>query len=76
VGFATTVGCAAGPKAERAALERFCDHVALLDTMDGTGFAQFFRWVSDAIAVGSRSQSGAVKPVVLPEPPSDIRLVI
>ena len=75
VGFATIVGCAAGPKAERAALERFCDHVASMDTMDGAGFARFFRWVSDAIATGSRSQGVGAR-AELPPPPDEIKLVI
>lgn len=69
VGFAAVVGCAAGPKAERAALERFCDPVASLDTMDGAGFARFFRWVSDAIVTGSRGGG-----VAMPPPPHEIRL--
>lgn len=74
LGFANIVGCAAGPKAERAALERFCDHVVALDTLDSAGFAQFFRWVSEAISGGSRSR-GTETAAELPPPPDEITIV-
>jgi uncharacterized protein YegL len=76
VGFANMVGCAAGPKAEKAALERFCDHVVALDALDSAGFAQFFKWVSEAIATGSRSQGVGGPAPELPPPPEEIRIVI
>jgi len=70
--FATVVGCAAGPKAERAALDRICTHVATIDTLDGQAFGQFFQWVSDAIA--SESRGGGAGAGDLPPPPDEIRL--
>jgi uncharacterized protein YegL len=76
LGFANIVGCAAGPSAQRTALEHFCDHVVLLDTLDAAGFSGFFRWVSDAIAGGSRSQGIGACNAALPPPPSEIRLVL
>ena len=74
VGFANIVGCAAGPKAERAALERFCDHVASLDTMDSGGFARFFLWVSEAITADRRARGTGDAGAALPPPPDEIRL--
>jgi len=75
-GFGNVIGCAAGPKAEQKPLETFCDRVALLDTMDSAGFAQFFRWVSEAIAEGSKSQGVGARTASLPPPPDEIRVVI
>ncbi|MEM8740720.1 MAG: VWA domain-containing protein [Pseudomonadota bacterium] len=72
LGFGNIVGCAAGPKAERAALDRFCDHVAALDTLDSAGFAQFFKWVSEAISGGSRDPGAST--TELPPPPGEIKL--
>ncbi len=76
IGFANIVGCAAGPKAERTALQRFCNHVALLDTLDGAGFSQFFAWVSEVVSSGSRSQGTGAPAPALPPPPEEIKLVI
>ncbi len=76
IGFANIVGCAAGPKAERTALQRFCTHVALLDTLDGTGFSQFFAWVSEVVSSGSRSQGTGAAAPALPPPPREIKLVL
>jgi uncharacterized protein YegL len=76
LGFANVVGCAAGPKGERGALERFCDHVVALDTLDSAAFSQFFRWVSEAISAGSRSQGVGGTAPELPPPPSEIRVVL
>ena len=66
-GFSTIVGCAAGPRAQREALEQFCEHVVQMDAMDGQSFAQFFQWVSEAIASGSRGGNNT-----LPPPPDEI----
>ena len=74
-GFASIVGCGAGPQADLSALKRFCTNVAMLDTLDGAGFEQFFQWVSDVIAVGGRSQ-GAGTNTDLPPPPDEINIVI
>ncbi len=76
-GFASIVGCGAGPSADVTALKRFCTSVAMLDTLDGPGFEQFFKWVSDVIADGSRSQNASPADVTeLPPPPSEINIVI
>ncbi|MFQ1702586.1 vWA domain-containing protein [Loktanella agnita] len=76
-GFAAMVGCGAGPSADVSALKRFCTSVAMLDTLDGPGFEQFFKWVSDVITDGSRSQSaGAADVTELPPPPREINIVI
>lgn len=73
--FGTTVGCAAGAKADRKALETLCDHVVSLDTMDSSEFEQFFKWVSASVAAGS-SSVGAVASVPLPPPPAEVHTVI
>lgn len=75
-GFANVIGCAAGPKAEATALERFCNHVVTLDTMDSAGFQSFFQWVSEAITTGSRSGGSGGEPPALPPPPDEINVVL
>lgn len=74
-GFANIVGCLAGPKARRADLERLCQHVVALDTMDSAAFNGFFKWVTSTIASGSRSM-GVAGEVPLPPPPAEIQLVL
>lgn len=74
-GFANIVGCLAGPKARRQDLERLCQHVVALDTMDSAAFNGFFKWVTSTIASGSRSM-GVAGDVPLPPPPAQIQLVI
>lgn len=75
--FAAIVGCGAGPSADVSALQRFCTSVAMLDTLDGAGFEQFFKWVSDVIADGGR-KNAEPKPEksTLPSPPAEINIVI
>ncbi|MFK7996808.1 MAG: VWA domain-containing protein [Granulosicoccus sp.] len=68
-GFASIVGLAAGPKANPDDLNKFCDHVAVMETMDGQSFSKFFQWVSEAINTGNRS--GNIKGA-LPPPPAEI----
>ncbi|MDD2867777.1 VWA domain-containing protein [Neomegalonema sp.] len=74
LGFASVIGCVAGPKARREDLEPLCDHVVALDTMDGAGFAGFFRWVTSAIAKGGQSV-GVAGATDLPPPPPEIQVV-
>ena len=74
-GFANIVGCLAGPKARRADLERLCQHVVALDTMDSAAFNGFIKWVTSTIASGSRSM-GIAGEVPLPPPPAEIQLVL
>ena len=77
VGFAAIVGCGAGPSADISALQRFCTSVAMLDSLDGPGFEQFFKWVTDVIADGGRAPSPKASDATeLPPPPSEINIVI
>ena len=76
--FASVVACAAGPKAKREFLTQLTDKVVALDTMDGSAFEQFFKWVSDSITAGSKNagveneNSGPA----LPPPPPEVQVVI
>jgi uncharacterized protein YegL len=73
IGFSSVIGLAAGKKAKKEELEEFCDHVALLETMDGQSLANYFKWVSDTVSVGSKS-FGVAPELVLPDPPPEINL--
>jgi len=73
--FASIVACAAGPKAKRDALHQLTDTVVALDTLDGTGFAQFFQWVSGSIAAGGRS-AGTTAADTLPPLPSELTVAL
>lgn len=73
--FATIVACAAGPKSDAAQLRPLTDHVVSLDTLDSSGFARFFEWVSSAVTAGSASV-GAVGGPELPPPPPEINIVL
>lgn len=73
-GFASIVGCAAGPKARMEDLEQMCDHVVAMDTMDSQGFTSFFKWVTSAISGGNRSM-GATSSISLPPPPPEVQVV-
>lgn len=74
LGFGSIVGCAAGPKAREEDLRALCDHVVRLDTMDNSAFAKLFKWVSEIIAHGNKSQ-GTTAAADLPPPPAEINLV-
>ncbi|MDA7896557.1 VWA domain-containing protein [bacterium] len=71
----TIVGCAAGIKADKGALECLCDHVVSLDTMDSSSFEQFFKWVSASVSAGSSSM-GVTTGVKLPPPPPEVNTLI
>lgn len=73
--FSEIIACAAGPKASQEHLKKFADRVVSLETMDSAGFAQFFQWVSDSIAVGSKS-AGVVEDDTLPPPPDELTIVL
>jgi len=75
LGFASVIGCAAGPKAKVDDLEQFCEHVVRLETMDGRSLASYFQWVSTAVASGNVSM-GANPDMRLPAPPAEINVVI
>lgn len=88
LGFGTIVGCAAVMKSRTNDLEKskqdadrlcdqlklLCSHVVTLDTMDGSSFLAFFKWVSSAVAGGNMSVGTATE-VSLPPPPPEISVV-
>lgn len=67
------IACAAGMNARTEPLKKLTDQVYSLDTLDSTGFRQFFKWVSDSIGVGNRSV-GATSDLLLPPPPPEVVL--
>ena len=69
--FAHVVACAAGPKAKPDLLRKITDSVVALDTLNGAGFAQFFKWVSSSIASSGRSISLSD---TLPDLPTEVRV--
>jgi uncharacterized protein YegL len=71
--FAFIVACAAGPKAKDAFLKELTPHIVYLDTADSRTFQKFFTWVSQTVNAGNRSV-GAVAPLTLPPPPSELRV--
>jgi uncharacterized protein YegL len=73
--FGNIVACAAGPKARQDYLKKLTDQVVSLDTLDGTAFTQFFKWVSASVAMGSCS-AGTAGERTLPPPPAEVRLVL
>lgn len=80
IGFASIIGCVAGPKARTEDLKPLCDHVVALDTLDSAGFAGFFKWVTTAISDGNKALGAgggsAGGSVALPPPPPEIQLVL
>ncbi|MBF0371809.1 MAG: VWA domain-containing protein [Alphaproteobacteria bacterium] len=74
IGFASVIGCVAGPKARKEDLQPLCDHVVSLDTMDSAAFTSFFKWVTAAISGGNQSM-GATRAAALPPPPPEIQVV-
>jgi uncharacterized protein YegL len=74
-GFASIIGCAAGPKATKEELVTLADHVVTLDTMDGASFMNFFKWVSSTVATGNASM-GTAASIQLPPPPAEVNLVL
>ncbi|MEK7275001.1 MAG: hypothetical protein AAB110_07070, partial [Candidatus Desantisbacteria bacterium] len=73
--FGNIVACAAGPKAKQEYLKELTDNIVCLDTLDSSGFLQFFKFVSDIMAVGSRS-ADAILQHTLPSPPAEVRLTM
>lgn len=73
--WGAVVACAAGMNARTEPLKDLTDQVYTLDTLDSTGFRQFFKWVSDSIGVGNRS-IGATSELQLPPPPSEVNIII
>ncbi|GAB3510771.1 vWA domain-containing protein [Emticicia fontis] len=73
--FGAIVCCAAGPMADDSLLKELTPDVVHLDNADSTTLKQFFKWVSETIEQGNRTQ-GTGESVSLPPPPSEINLVI
>ena len=73
--FGAVVGCAAGPKADDVILKELTDNVVHLDSADSSTLKQFFKWVSETIEQGNKSQ-GTGESITLPPPPSEITVVI
>ena len=75
--FSEIIACAAGPKANTDYLKQITHQVVVLDNMDSSAFAQFFKWVSDSITAGSMS-AGVEGPMdsKLPPPPPEVQIVI
>ncbi len=74
IGFASIIGCVAGPKVRKEDIQPLCDRVVSLDTLDSGQFASFFKWVTLAISSGNQSM-GATAVVTLPPPPPEINVV-
>jgi uncharacterized protein YegL len=74
-GFASIIGCAAGPKARVQELSELADTVVRLDTLDAAGFKSFFAWVSASVARGNVSQ-GVATGLELPPPPAELHMVV
>ncbi len=73
--FGAVVGCAAGPKADDIILKELTENVVHLDSADSSTLKKFFKWVSETIEQGNKSQ-GTGESITLPPPPGEITLVI
>lgn len=75
IGFGAIVCCAAGSMANDTLLKELTKEVVHLDNADSATLKQFFRWVSETIEQGNKSQ-GTGESVHLPPPPSELTMVI
>jgi uncharacterized protein YegL len=73
--FGAIVACAAGSLADDSKLKELTDTVVHLDNVDSQTLKTFFKWVSDTIEQGNKSQ-GTGESVPLPPPPTEVHLVI
>lgn len=73
--FGAIVCCAAGHLADDSLLKELTNDVVHLDTADSSTLKSFFKWVSETIEQGSKSQ-GTGESVALPPPPAEITVVI
>lgn len=73
--FGAVVGCAAGHLANDALLRELTDNVVHLDSADSQTLKAFFKWVSETIEQGNKSQGTGEAPK-LPPPPDEITVVI
>lgn len=73
--FGAVVGCAAGHMANDSILKELTENVVHLDSADSSTLKQFFRWVSETIEQGNKSQ-GTGETLMLPPPPKEITVVV
>jgi uncharacterized protein YegL len=73
--FGAIVCCAAGNLADDSLLKELTSDVVHLDSADSSRLKQFFKWVSETIEQGNKSQ-GTGESVALPPPPAEITVVI
>jgi uncharacterized protein YegL len=73
--FGVIVCCAAGHMADDSLLQELTDNVVHLDSADSSTLKQFFKWVSETIEQGNKSQ-GTGESITLPPPPLEITVVI
>jgi len=73
--FGAIVSCAAGYIKDEELLKLLSENVVHLDNADSHTIKQFFKWVSETIEHGNKSQ-GTGETVTLPPPPSEITVVI
>ena len=73
--FGAIICCAAGHMADDSLLKELTDSVVHLDSADSQTLKSFFKWVSETIEQGNKSQ-GTGESITLPPPPSEITVVI
>ena len=73
--FGAVVGCAAGHLANDSMLRELTDNVVHLDVADSQTLKTFFRWVSETIEQGNKSQ-GTGERITLPPPPDEITIIL
>ena len=73
--FGAIVCCAAGTLADDSLLKELTNDVVHLDSVDSQTLKQFFKWVSDTIEQGNKSQ-GTGETIALPPPPDEVNIVI
>lgn len=75
--FGSIIACAAGPKANVDYLKELTSTIVVLENMESGAFAEFFKWVSSSIAVGSQSSGlEASSSKLLPPPPAEFKILI
>jgi uncharacterized protein YegL len=73
--FGAIVCCAAGHLADDSLLKELSNDVVHLDNADTAALKQFFKWVSDTIEQGNKSQ-GSAEVISLPPPPAELNLIV
>ena len=73
--FGAIVSCAAGYIKDEVLLKLLSDDVLHLDVADSHTIKKFFKWVSETIEQGNKSQ-GTGESISLPPPPPEITVVV